>query len=344
MNRPGFSGGSGNPRSFTSSFGSAEKVTWKSIAANVLEYGERSAQEYSLSRKQTESRDYQVQRVILIEGAANLAVLALKLIVALTTGSMGVLGDAVHSVTDVANNIVAWTVVRLSIRPADERHPYGHRKFETIAVFGLAMFLTVLAFELGMRAIRREAPEIIHAGWALGLMLCVLAVNISLATWQAGWARRLGSDILRADARHTFADVLTTLVVIAGWQAAARGYLWFDTVAALVVSGVILALAYGLFRRAIPILVDQAVLDPNEIVDVVVSVPGIVGVRRVRSRGDDAHASVDVVAVVGAQLSTAESHEIATAVEQAIRSELPVDSVIRLLDYHASAPKRVNRL
>ena len=278
--------------------------------------------------KPDKGRDYQVQRVILIEGAANVVVLVLKLVVGATTGSIGILGDAVHSVTDVANNIVAWVVVRLSVRPADERHPYGHRKFETIAVFGLAMLLTVLAFELGMRAIRREAPEIIHAGWALGVMLCVLAVNISLATWQAGWARRLGSDILRADARHTFADVLTTLVVIAGWQAAARGYLWFDTVAALVVSGVILALAYGLFRRAIPILVDQAVLDPNEIIDVAVSVPGIVGVRRVRSRGDDAHASVDVVAVVGAQLSTAESHDIATAVEQAIRSGLPVDSVI----------------
>ena len=281
-----------------------------------------------MSRSDTDKRDRRVQRVILIEGSANVAVLILKLVVGSTTGSIGILGDAIHSVTDVANNIIAWIVVRLSTRPADERHPYGHRKFETIAVFGLAMLLTVLAFELAMRAVRRDTPEIVHTGWALGLMICVLAVNAVLAAWQARWARRLGSDILRADARHTSADVLTTLVVISGWQAAARGYLWFDTIAALAVSGVILVLAYGLFRRAIPILVDQTALEPTALIDVARSVPGIVSVRRVRSRGDDTHATVDVVVRVAAQLTTTESHDIATAVEQAIRSEFPVESVI----------------
>ena len=96
---------------------------------------------------------------ILIEGSANLIVLILKTLVGLGTGSIAILGDAVHSLTDVANNGIAWVVVRLSMQPADARHPYGHRKFETLAVFGLAMLLTVLAFELTMRALRREAPE-----------------------------------------------------------------------------------------------------------------------------------------------------------------------------------------
>jgi len=231
----------------------------------------------------------------MIEGSANVAVLVLKLFVGLTTGSIGILGDAIHSVTDVANNAVAWFVVRLSRQPPDERHPYGHRKFETIAVFALAMLLTVLAFELGLRAIQRETPEIVQTGWALGLMGCVLVVNVSLATWQANWARRLESDILRADARHTFTDVLTTLVVIAGWQAAARGYVWFDTVAALGVSAVILVLAYGLFRRAIPILVDETSLEPAALIEVAQTVPGIIGVRQVRSRGSGTHAAVDLV-------------------------------------------------
>lgn len=282
----------------------------------------------SLTSTTTERRDRQVSRVILIEGSANIGVLVLKLIVGLTTGSIGILGDAVHSVTDVANNAVAWVVLRLSTQPPDERHPYGHRKFETIAVFGLAMLLTVFAFELGLRAIQREAPEIVRTGWALGLMGCVLAVNVSLATWQANWARRLESDILRADARHTFADVLTTLVVIAGWQAAARGYVWFDTIAALGVSAVILGLAYGLFRRAIPILVDETSLEAAALIDVAQTVPGIIGVRRVRSRGSGTHAAVDMVALVAPLLSTVESHDLATAVEQAIRSAFPVESVI----------------
>jgi cation diffusion facilitator family transporter len=281
-----------------------------------------------LSSRDARERDRQVQRVILVEGGANLAVLGLKLVVGITTGSMGILGDAVHSVTDIANNVVAWIVVRISTRPADERHPYGHRKFETIAVFGLAMLLTILAFELGLRAVQREVVEIVHTGWAMGLMLCVLVVNFGLSTWQASWARRLGSDILRADSRHTFADVLTTLVVIAGWQAAARGFPWFDTIAALGVSVVILFLAFGLFRRAIPILVDESTLDSHRLVDLAMSVPGVMGVRRVRSRGGDTHASVDLVALVPADLSTAESHDIATRIERSIRSAFPVESVV----------------
>jgi len=95
-------------------------------------------------------RDKQIQRVILIEGSANLIVLIAKLFVGLSTGSLAILADAIHSLTDVANNIVAWIVVRLSSLPADRKHPYGHRKFETLAVFGLAALLTVLAFELGI--------------------------------------------------------------------------------------------------------------------------------------------------------------------------------------------------
>lgn len=265
--------------------------------------------------------------MIVIEGFANVAILLLKLIVGFTTGSIGILGDAVHSVTDVANNVIAWIVIRISSRPADERHPYGHRKFETIAVFGLAMLLTVLAFELGVRAIQREEADIVHTGWALWLMVGVLAVNATLATWQASWARRLASDILRADSRHTLADVLTTLVVIAGWQAAARGYLWVDTLAALGVSGVILMLAYGLFQRAIPILVDETAFDPDAIMDVALSVPGVLGVRHVRSRGGETNATVDLVALVAAELSTAASHDVATELELAIGSRFPVEGV-----------------
>ncbi len=275
-----------------------------------------------------QTRDQQVRRVILIEGAANLAVLVLKAVVGFHTGSIAILGDAVHSLTDVANNVVAWLVTRLSAEPADERHPYGHRKFESVAVFALATLLTVLALELALGALRRETPEIQHTGWGLGVMLGVLVINAGLSTWQGRWARRLDSDILLADSRHTLADVLTTAVVIAGWQAAARGYPWVDTVAALGVTAIILVLAYGLFRRAIPILVDEAVLEPDALLHVVASVPGILSVRSVRSRGDGKHNAVDIVASVAPDLSTVASHEVATAVERAVRAGFRVDHVI----------------
>ncbi len=266
-------------------------------------------------------RDTLVRRVILLEGAANLVVLFAKLAVGLSTGSLAVLGDAIHSLTDVANNAVAWTVVKLSARPADREHPYGHRKFETLAVFGLATLLVVLAFELALHALRREPEPPLRDAWSLGLMLGVLAINITVATWQRYWARRLESDILMADANHTFADVLTTIVVIGGWQLSAMGYAWLDSACALGVSALVLYLAYGLFRRAFPILVDEFAVAPEKLAETARSVPGVRRVRRIRSRAVGKTRMVDMVVTVDPALSTVEAHAIADAIERLLEEK-----------------------
>lgn len=261
------------------------------------------------------SRDRQIQRIILVEGAANIIVLISKLIVGVSTGSLAVLGDAIHSLTDVANNAVAWVVVRLSSQPADREHPYGHRKFETLAVFGLATLLVILAIELASHAIRREKAEVGEDAWALGVMLGVLAINVIIASWQRYWASRLKSDILLADANHTFADVMTTIVVIGGWQMSARGYPWLDTVCALGVSALVMYLAYGLFKRALPALVDQFSVEPEKILGVVKGVAGVREVSRIRSRWVGGSPAIDMVVSVDPALSTSEAHEIADTIE-----------------------------
>ena len=263
----------------------------------------------------SENKDSQVLKVILIEGTANIVVLILKLIVGLSTGSFAVLADAVHSLTDVANNIVAWVVVRLSAKPADREHPYGHRKFETLAVFGLATFLTFLAFELALNALQRDTDEVVSSHFEIGLMLTVLIINISLATWQRMWARRLDSDILLADASHTFADVLTTVVVIIGWQLSAMGYLWLDAACAIGVAALVLYLAFGLFKRVLPTLVDEYAIEPELLISAITSVDGVLGVRRVRSRWIGGDSAVDMVITVDPGLSTRASHAITDDIE-----------------------------
>jgi len=269
----------------------------------------------------------QVKRIIVIEGVANLCVLIAKAIVGFSTGSLAVLGDAIHSLTDFANNIVAWIVTRLSGMPADREHPYGHRKFETLAVFFLASLLVVLAFELGLNAIRKDSTVIVSGGWELGIMLGVLGVNIIVASWQRVWARRLKSDILLADASHTFSDVLVTLAVIAGWQLSAQGYPWLDRVCALGVSGLILYLAYSLFKRAIPTLVDQYAIDPEVLISAVEEIKGVRGVLRVRSRWIGSSPAVDLVITVDPELSTAASHDISHQIESLIENRFHVTDI-----------------
>lgn len=272
-------------------------------------------------------RDRQVQRVILIEGSANVAVLIAKVGVGLSTGSLAILGDAIHSLTDVINNIVAWFVTRLSTQPPDREHPYGHRKFETLAVFFLASLLVVLSFELALHAINEEETVIASSPLELGIMFAVLIVNISVSSWQRMWARRLKSDILFADASHTFADVLITTAVIIGWQLSAMGYAWLDRACALAVAVLVFYLAFSLFKRAIPILVDRYALDPDLLSKTVESIAGVQHVNRVRSRWVGHEKVVDIVISVDPDLSTDDSHEITTAIESLIKQKFGVSDI-----------------
>ncbi len=275
----------------------------------------------------SDSRDDKVQQILLIEGSVNLLVFVAKLAVGLTTGSLAILGDAIHSLTDVINNVIAWTVIRISHAPADREHPYGHRKFETLAVFFLASLLVVLAFELALRAINTEQTDIADSSWGFGIMLGVLCVNIALTVWQRKWANRLQSSILHADASHTFADVLTTVVVIVGWQLSAAGYLWLDRLCAMAVAGLILYLAFKLFQSAAPVLVDQFALAPEILTESVEQVAGIRQVSRVRSRWIGSDKAVDLVIAVDSGLSFEDSHQIATDVELHLEQEFGITDI-----------------
>lgn len=265
-------------------------------------------------------KDEQVQRIILIEGSANLLVLIAKTIVGLSTGSMGILADAIHSLTDLTNNIIAWIVIHFSSLPADREHPYGHRKLETLAVFILASILVVLAFELAINAINKEYTEVVSSSFEIFIMLCVLIINIVVTSWQHMWAKRLDSDILHADATHTFADVLITSTVIAGWQLSAIGYAWVDRLCALGVALLIFYLAYRLFMRAIPVLIDEYAIDPVELSNIIKTVSGVKKVYRVRSRWIGKTRAIDLIVSVDSTLSTEESHAITDTIESLIEN------------------------
>lgn len=277
--------------------------------------------------KDSTHRDQQVRRIILIEGSANLLVLISKTFVGLSTGSMSIMADAIHSLTDLTNNVVAWFVMHFSSLPADREHPYGHRKFETLAVFILASILVVLAFELALNAITREETEVASSGIELVVMLSVLVINILVTNWQHRWANRLDSDILRADATHTFADVLITSVVIGGWQLSAMGYVWVDRLCALGVSFLVFYLAYNLFRRAVPVLLDEYAIDPEELSNTINNVHGVKSASRIRSRWIGKTRAIDLVISVDPTLSIEESHRIADEIESLIEERFDTTDI-----------------
>jgi len=281
----------------------------------------------SASEGERLARDRGVRRVLLVEGAVNLLAIAVKVAVGVSTGSSVVLADAVHSATDVANNAVALVAARLASAPPDREHPYGHRKFETLAVFGLAVLLSVLAVEVAQSAFHARDREVLDSAWGLPLLVAMLVLHVCTSVWQQARARALDSDLLRADAWHTASDALTTAGVIAGWQLAAAGWLWLDAAFTFGIAVLILWLAFGLFRRAVPGLVEGAAEDPARLASVVSRVPGVRATRQVRSAPGGGGTRVDVVVSVDPELSTRDSHAIADRIERVLEEEFAARDV-----------------
>jgi cation diffusion facilitator family transporter len=269
-----------------------------------------------------------VRKVLVIEGSINILMMLCKLFVGFMTNSTAIIADALHSLTDVANNIIAWMAVKLSEQPADADHPYGHQKFEQLAVFTLASLLSIVAFEVVVNAVKRFGEPVEQNMTGLVIMLVALAGNIGLSWWERGWAKRLKSDLLFADASHTFGDVLTTVVIIVGWQLAALGYFWLDTLFAIIVAGIIFYLAFKLFQRAIPILVDHSDLDPQVISEAVNKLSAVKTVLRVRSRSSGKALMADVVVTVDPKLTTVESHAIADGIEKVLADKFNIQDVV----------------
>lgn len=270
----------------------------------------------------------QVKTVLLIEGSINILISLTKLFVGYLTNSSAVIADALHSLTDVANNVMAWMAVNLANTPADQDHQYGHQKYEQLAVFGLASLLSIVAFEVLINALKRFGQVVEQSYLGLSILIITLLINIGLTIWERYWAKRLDSDILQADASHTFSDVLTTLVVIVGWQLAAQGYYWLDTIFAIGVSMIIFYLAFKLFQRAIPILVDYSDIDPMAVSAAVDGVENVNAVVRVRSRTSSKGRVADVIVTVDPNLSTIDSHIIADEIEKVLADKFNIQDVL----------------
>ncbi len=272
--------------------------------------------------------DQKVLKILILEGLANVIVFMAKTTVGIYTGSSAILSDALHSLTDLFNNLFAFIALRVSSYPPDPNHPYGHRKFETLAVFVLATLLSVIAVEIIIRAFERIGNPILHSRWGLIVMCVVLVINIAISSWENYWARRLNSDLLNADARHTFSDVLVTIGVIVGWQLAARGYPILDFIFAVFISGLVFYLAYQLFRKSIPVLVDEAAVDQSKVAETIEQLEDVIKIERLRSRTIGHETFADVVVTVRANMSTEDSHKVADLIEEELLEKFGIDDVV----------------
>ncbi|MFS0513607.1 cation diffusion facilitator family transporter [Nostoc sp. UIC 10607] len=231
----------------------------------------------------------EVRKVLIITLLLNLFVMGLKALVGYWTGSLSLLADALHSVTDSANNVLGLIASKFSSPQPDREHPYGHSKFEAVGALGIASFLGIACFEILQGAIERilkgggepvriSPPE-------LWLLLIVLGVNIFVAFYERSVGRRVGSSILIADATHTMSDIWVTISVIGGLIGVWLGYQWMDLVLAFPVALLVFWSGWSVLKENLPWLVDQMAIAPEAIHAIATSVPGVINCHDIASRG-----------------------------------------------------------
>ena len=276
-------------------------------------------------------RNTQVKRVLTGLLVANLCVVAAKFVVGLRTGSIGVMGDAVHSSVDAMNNVFALAVIWVAAREPDEDHPYGHEKFETLGALAIVVFLSITCFELVKGAIARlvQGGTTVEAGpLDLGVLGGTLVINAFVTVYETRRGRQLNSEILLADATHTRTDVFVTIGVLIGVVAARAGYWYVDSIVALLVAGVIVVVAYSIVARAVPVLVDQLASPPRGIQRAAEGIRGVVQAYDIRSRGGKERRFAELTISVNGDATVEAAHEIADAVEHRLRDNLGLHEVI----------------
>ena len=285
----------------------------------------------SAASKET-SKNRAITRVLIIEGSVNLLLCLVKLVIGLVTQSSVILADALHSLTDLTNNIIAVVALRISHKPPDHSHPYGHQKFEYLAIFILAVLLSVVAFELVAYAYENHGQVVQQSYAGLGILILAIMVNFTLSQWEGRQAKKLGSKLLAADAKHTFSDVLTSIAVLVGWQLAAMGYYWLDTLFCLLVAIVVGKLAWELFQQALPVLVDADVtaeqFSPEQLARVVSEFVEIDGVTDIRSRAMGEQVIGDLTLQINPELSLTAAHALSHAFEDRLKEEFELYDVI----------------
>ncbi len=280
-------------------------------------------------------RSREVNRVYLISLGTNLVMLSLKLGIGFLTGSLVMIADGMDSSLDAIANTIAMVVTRLAGNPPDEEHPYGHRRYETLAAMLVGAFLLLTASEIVKSSIERlttgSVPEIGVANFAV--MSLALAVNLILFRMQRSAGQRLHSEVLIASSEDKRSDIMVSITVLLSLVTVTLGLGWVDAVAALVVVALIARNALRIIGRAASILVDKAVLDPKDVRQAVADVPGVYDVTRVRSRGTEDNVYLDLAVNVAPPTTVDDSAAIAEEIRARLRtrfeglSDIDVDFV-----------------
>lgn len=282
------------------------------------------------------------ERVALTSLFASLALTIAKAIVGVMTGSLGILSEAGHSLIDFGATVMTFIAVRISGKPADDEHHYGHGKVEAISALAETALLFLLSAAVIFEAIRRlffhEGVHVEATIWAFAVMAGSVVVDFFRARALSRAAKATGSQALEADALHFSSDLWSSLAVLVGLGGVWLGLPWADAVAAIAVAILICLVGWRLVRRTVDTLTDAAPRGVRErVVEIARRMPGVVAVERirVRSSGEKDFIDLDVAVNRGLPLdrvSAIKDRLSAAILKDSPRTEVNVTTEPRAVD------------
>lgn len=259
--------------------------------------------------------------------AAAVGLTAFKFVVGLLTGSLGILAEAAHSGLDLVAALMTFLAVRVSGRPPDRTHLYGHGKVENLsALFETALLLITCAWIVreAVHRLARHTSAVEVTFWSFAVMGVSIAVDASRSRVLARTARKYHSQALEADALHFQTDIWSSAVVIAGLISAKLGFAAGDAVAALGVSAVVVWVSVQLGRRTVDALLDTAPAGmEQQIAACVEGVPGVRDCHQIRIRESGPNLFIDLHVLVDGSQTLAAAHDLTERIESAIREIVP---------------------
>jgi cation diffusion facilitator family transporter len=281
------------------------------------------------------------QRVALSSIAASAALTIAKGVVGLATGSLAILSEAAHSLLDLAATMMTYFAVRVSDKPADAEHHYGHGKIESVSALAETALLFLLSGVVIWEALQRllgEGHAVEATPWSFAVILGSIAVDFVRARLLYRVAAETASEALEADALHFGSDMWSSVAVLIGLVAVARGYAFADSAAAIVVAAFICIAGWRLGRRTIDTLTDTAPAGAAErITAIAQGIPGVVSVERVRVRQAGGVPFVDLAVAVSRTLPLDRVAALKDRIAKAVRgafsnAELTINTEPRALD------------
>ncbi len=271
-----------------------------------------------------DKRNYkQVRNILLGILVLNLAVAAAKIFYGIMTRTSSMTADGYHSLSDGTSNIVGLIGIWIASKPADEGHPYGHHKFETLATVIIGLLLFFVSFQILTEAYGRfrnpQVPEINTVSFVV--MIVTLMINIMITKYESDKGKELKSAILISDANHTKSDIYVSLSVIVSLIAIKYNFLLMDTIVAVVIALLIIKAGLEVLIPSINVLSDASVLDSEKINGLVMGFPNVIYCHKIRTRGKENHIMMDFHVGAAKEISLEEAHTLSHDIKDKIIRE-----------------------